>query len=177
VFTVRPGGQGGGGGAGFGGRGGGGFVGRYRAAAGIAVVTLEQMSPPARAALRAPATMPKDPSAGPDTAVQPLVIQINAAAARILLGTALDSVTIGAAGRPVQGAVRFVETPAPGRNVVAVLPGGDARLRGEYVAIGAHNDHIGFTHTPADHDSLRAFNTARLRLTEALPPRSEEHTS
>jgi Zn-dependent M28 family amino/carboxypeptidase len=31
-------------------------------------------------------------------------------------------------------------------------------LAGEYLAIGAHNDHIGFNHTPVDHDSLRAFD-------------------
>ena len=31
-------------------------------------------------------------------------------------------------------------------------------LKEEYVAIGAHNDHIGFNHEPVDHDSLRAFN-------------------
>jgi Zn-dependent M28 family amino/carboxypeptidase len=38
------------------------------------------------------------------------------------------------------------------------LPGSDPLLKGEYVAIGAHNDHIGFDHDPVDHDSLRAFN-------------------
>ena len=44
------------------------------------------------------------------------------------------------------------------RNVVGVIPGSDPALRGEYVAITAHNDHIGFTHRVVDHDSLRAFN-------------------
>jgi hypothetical protein len=48
---------------------------------------------------------------------------------------------------------------APARNVIAVFPGTDPSLRGEYVAITAHNDHVGFTHNPVDHDSLRAFNT------------------
>jgi hypothetical protein len=48
---------------------------------------------------------------------------------------------------------------APARNVVAVIPGTDPALRGEYVAITAHNDHIGFRHVAVDHDSLRAFNT------------------
>jgi hypothetical protein len=46
----------------------------------------------------------------------------------------------------------------PARNVVAILPGSDPVLRNEYVAIGAHNDHIGFKHVPVDHDSIRAFN-------------------
>ncbi|HEV8497682.1 MAG TPA: M28 family peptidase [Gemmatimonadaceae bacterium] len=45
------------------------------------------------------------------------------------------------------------------RNVVAIVRGSDPALRGEYVSITAHNDHIGFTHRPVDHDSLRAFNT------------------
>jgi hypothetical protein len=44
------------------------------------------------------------------------------------------------------------------RNVVAVLPGSDPVLRNEYVAIGAHNDHIGFNRHPVDHDSIRAFD-------------------
>jgi hypothetical protein len=48
---------------------------------------------------------------------------------------------------------------APGRNVIAVLPGRDPALRGQYVAIGAHNDHVGFAPGVSyDHDSLRAAN-------------------
>jgi hypothetical protein len=54
--------------------------------------------------------------------------------------------------------MHFSDTRAPARNVVAILPGSDPVLKGEYVAIGAHNDHIGFNHEPVDHDSLRAFN-------------------
>jgi hypothetical protein len=44
------------------------------------------------------------------------------------------------------------------KNVVGIIPGSDPALRGEYVSITAHNDHIGFTHRPVDHDSLRAYN-------------------
>jgi hypothetical protein len=44
------------------------------------------------------------------------------------------------------------------KNVIGVIPGSDPALRGEYVSITAHNDHIGFSHRPVDHDSLRAFN-------------------
>ena len=44
------------------------------------------------------------------------------------------------------------------RNVIAVVPGSDPALRGEYVSITAHNDHIGFSRRVVDHDSLRAFN-------------------
>ena len=49
-------------------------------------------------------------------------------------------------------------TPAPARNVIGIIPGSDPVLRGEYVAITAHNDHVGFNHRVVDHDSLRAFN-------------------
>lgn len=165
VLSVRAG-QGG-----FGGRGGlgGGLAARYRAAAGIATVALDQMSPAARANLHTPVTILKDAGPADTAAPAPLVLQFSAAAARALLGVSPDSARPGTAGLTVQGWVRFTETPAPARNVVAVVPGSDAKLKGEYVAIGAHNDHLGFTHTPVDHDSLRAFNIARLRLTESLP--------
>jgi hypothetical protein len=76
---------------------------------------------------------------------------------------------VGAGTKTVQGSLTFVETPAPARNVVAILRGSDPALRGEYVAIGAHNDHIGFDHTPADHDSIRAYNDAMRRLELAAP--------
>ena len=60
----------------------------------------------------------------------------------------------------VRGTVAFVDGPpaAPARNVVAILPGSDPALRGQLVAVGAHNDHIGMAPEPAEHDSLRAFD-------------------
>jgi hypothetical protein len=58
----------------------------------------------------------------------------------------------------------------PARNVVAIIPGSDPALRGEYLSITAHNDHIGFTHRPVDHDSLRAFNTVVRPLGADSPP-------
>ncbi|HET7372870.1 MAG TPA: M28 family peptidase [Gemmatimonadaceae bacterium] len=48
--------------------------------------------------------------------------------------------------------------PGAARNVIGVIRGSDSALRGEFVAITAHNDHIGYNHRPVDHDSLRAFN-------------------
>ncbi len=51
---------------------------------------------------------------------------------------------------------RMSETP--GRNVIAVLPGSDPARAGEYVLVGAHNDHVGVNGTVVDHDSLRAVN-------------------
>ncbi len=56
---------------------------------------------------------------------------------------------------PVEGA----QAEYPARNVIAVLPGSDPALRGQYVLVGAHNDHEGLIEGPAlDHDALRAFN-------------------
>jgi hypothetical protein len=47
----------------------------------------------------------------------------------------------------------------PSRNVIAILPGSDAALRGQYVLVGAHNDHVGLVlDRPFDHDALRAYN-------------------
>jgi hypothetical protein len=53
------------------------------------------------------------------------------------------------------------------RNVVAILPGTDPALAGQYVAIGAHADHIGFNRRPVDHDSLRAYNAQAWRMSGA----------
>ncbi|HXT16850.1 MAG TPA: M28 family peptidase [Gemmatimonadaceae bacterium] len=61
---------------------------------------------------------------------------------------------------------------APARNVIAIVPGTDPALRNEYVAISAHNDHIGFRHVAIDHDSLRAFNTVVRPLGADSPPRA-----
>src|SRR6185503_7889825 len=65
--------------------------------------------------------------------------------------------------------VDSTETTATARNVVAILPGSDPVLKNQYVAIGAHNDHVGFDHDPVDHDSIRAFNDAVRRLQNASP--------
>ena len=45
-------------------------------------------------------------------------------------------------------------------NVVAILEGSDPALRSQYVALGAHSDHIGLRSRPIDHDSARAVNQA-----------------
>jgi hypothetical protein len=60
----------------------------------------------------------------------------------------------------------------PQRNVVAVFPGSDPALRGEYVAITAHNDHIGFRGDPVDHDSLHIFNSVVRPLGADSRPRA-----
>jgi hypothetical protein len=60
---------------------------------------------------------------------------------------------------------------APARNVVAVLAGSDPVLKNQYVSITAHNDHIGYTQAPVDHDSLKAFNLVVRPLGQDSPNR------
>ena len=68
-------------------------------------------------------------------------------------------------GGMVTASLDFVELPSEwARNVVAIIPGSDPVLKHEYVAIGAHNDHIGMRAAPVDKDSLKAFNDARNRM-------------
>lgn len=101
------------------------------------------------------------PAAGAATRNPAPVLFVSASAARQLFGgTATDAVRRGTAGGTLDArlSVSHVPTPFPARNVIGILPGGDARLRGQYVAIGAHNDHIGLTPRPLDHDSVLANN-------------------
>jgi len=87
-----------------------------------------------------------------------------AAAARLFKQSTLDGVTAGAKGGVVNASLDFVELPSEwARNVVAIIPGSDPKLRHQYVAVGAHNDHVGLT-APADKDSVRAFNVAANRM-------------
>lgn len=60
---------------------------------------------------------------------------------------------------------------ADARNVIAIVRGSDRALGNEYVAITAHNDHIGFTHHPLDHDSVRATNIVTRPLGADSPSR------
>ncbi len=75
----------------------------------------------------------------------------------------LAELAVGAPGRAATGAWSYEYTALdhPTRNVLAVLPGADPARRGQYVLIGAHNDHVGMVRgdVKPEHDSLRAFNT------------------
>jgi Zn-dependent M28 family amino/carboxypeptidase len=80
--------------------------------------------------------------------------------AESLFGKPVDQLTVGATGQPVtaQWQYGFRISDTPGRNVVAILPGSDPARAGEYVLVGAHNDHVGINANAVDHDSLRAVN-------------------
>ncbi|HET9040876.1 MAG TPA: M28 family peptidase [Gemmatimonadales bacterium] len=118
---------------------------RFGSAAGIAVATLDAIAPADRAGLEVPsAQLAHD--GGP---AQPAFLYVTARMAEALVRAGT-----------VRGSVAFADSPpdAPARNVVAILPGSDPALRGQLVALGAHNDHLPMAPAPAEHDSLRAFN-------------------
>lgn len=131
---------------------------RYSGAAGIAAPVLDVVPAGTLPRLRGPQVRPAAENAA---AVGPVTLLVTpAVAARLLGATSLDGLAVGAAGRTVSGTAGFIETPAPypSRNVIGILPGSDPVLGREYVAIGAHNDHIGLTRRPLDHDSVLANN-------------------
>ena len=101
----------------------------------------------------------------PPQASAPMVtsaLSITTPAAQRLLGGSFAGMAVGTLGKHIGGNLRYVQVDAPTRNVVAILPGSDPKLRGEYVAVGAHSDHIGYRAAGAvDHDSLHAYNQQR----------------
>ncbi|HET7457756.1 MAG TPA: M28 family peptidase [Gemmatimonadaceae bacterium] len=139
-------------------------------AAAIVLVGPDQLTPAYVASVQRPTvTLVPSNAAEAARAAVPVAMVVTPAVAARMLGGPLSSAQVGAAGRTVTAALVFEETPAPARNVVAVLPGGDAGLKGEYVALGAHNDHIGFTDRPTDHDSLRAANARAWEMAGRYP--------
>jgi hypothetical protein len=93
------------------------------------------------------------------TSPSPSYFYVSNAVGRAMLGSDADAATPGTPGRTAHGSVRFAEAQAPGRNVIGVIRGSDPAFRGQYIAIGAHNDHVGFSRDGAlDHDSVRAFH-------------------
>jgi hypothetical protein len=141
---------------------------RFGRAAGILVASLDRIPANAlRYYTRHTALMEKDASpAGPTT------VFVTPRVATLAFGS-LESLTPGTAGKPFGGTIVTHEEQAPGRNVVAILPGSDPALKGQFVAIGAHNDHIGFNNRPVDHDSIRAVNmVARVQGADSPAPTS-----
>ena len=128
----------------------------YQGAAGVVLATLDAMPADVRAQL----SQPSPPSLGGRAAQLQLpgFFYATQALAETMLGAPLAGAKVGQAGKTVTGSVNYTETPAVGaRNVVAILEGSDPKLKGQYVAIGAHSDHDGFNDEPVDHDSLMAF--------------------
>ena len=127
-------------------------------AAGIAVATLDSVPPQIRGFLTRPQTFLEDNTTRTPTG--PTVFFVTEAAASKLLGAEANGLTVGSAHGTASFDVKYSTKPSefPARNVVGIIEGSDPKLRGEYVAIGAHNDHIGMIQHPVDHDSLRIWN-------------------
>ena len=128
---------------------------KYPGAAGIAIAALDLQANPA--GLQRPSTGLLDKN---KTSVVPGAVLVSSAAAAKLLGADLSTLSPGATGRSITAHTGFLDSPvkAAARNVVAILRGSDPILRNEYVAVGAHSDHLAPAQTPVEHDSLRAFN-------------------
>ncbi|HVH40103.1 MAG TPA: M28 family peptidase, partial [Gemmatimonadaceae bacterium] len=129
-------------------------------AVGVLVIGLDGMSAAAiNAAMNGRAML--QPAEIPGASARLPGATISSAAAQRIFGRSVDRLTVGVGGAPVTASWDYAWRPAasPARNVIAVLPGSDPARAAEYVLVGAHNDHVGVSPTPVDHDSLRAVNT------------------
>ena len=125
---------------------------RFARAAAILVASLDRIPPEVYPQIASTTALRADTI--PDHS--PTSILVTPRVVSLLFGPA-ESLKPGAAGKPIAGKATLHEDRAPGRNVIAILPGSDPALKGQYVAIGAHNDHVGFNNEPVDHDSVKAF--------------------
>lgn len=110
-------------------------------------------------------------------AIPPLLIGTRALGDEIF-GAPLATVKPGTVGASFRGRARAGVFPLehPARNVVGVLRGTDPTLRGQFVSVSSHNDHVGFDRNPVEHDSLRAFNTVIRPLGADSPRRDPTDT-
>jgi hypothetical protein len=146
-------------------------AGRLGLISGIAVTGVDTVIATFQQVFRTPRIVVKEEVAVPPGITQPRLLILPSASAPKLFGKPLDQLRPGDTGPAIQGDVTFEEKDLGASNVVAVLEGSDPVLRGEYVALGAHNDAIGIV--PAvDHDSLRAYNSV-MRLRGANDPPGE----
>ena len=132
---------------------------RWREAAALVILELDLVPPPVLEQIRG--GLLSAPGAGVNEELPPLFLMTPEAGAAL-------------AGRRVRAdsMTTLTPTPYPARNVVAILPGRDRRLRGQYVSLSAHNDHVGFDHAPVDHDSIRAYNRVIRPLGADSPDRA-----
>lgn len=143
---------------------------RYGGAAAVAFATIDVTPPQTLAFLRGWST-------GMSTGAPPRkaagAFLVTTAAASRLLGAPIEGLKPGTTGQTVNADMKYGERPTagPAQNVVAILRGRDPVLRNQYVAIGAHNDHVGVRAQPVDHDSLKVFNTILRRQGAEAPPR------
>ncbi|HEY3287340.1 MAG TPA: M28 family peptidase [Gemmatimonadaceae bacterium] len=107
------------------------------------------------------------PSGGPQMTMPPVIVASNAMT-EALAGGPLATVKWGTATVRYTGKIELRDSPTASRNVVALLEGSDPVLKNQYVAIGAHSDHVGTRPGSVDHDSLRAYNIEVERIKAGL---------
>ena len=168
ILAPAPAGAGGGFGGGGGGGGGGGAAAQFRNrrfADALAVVTadLDALSASQRAFINNPAGQLTTATTEPIPQT-PATLRVTRAVAEQMLGRPIEGAAVGTTGGTVVTKLDFKEEARPeyGRNVIGVVRGSDPALRGQYLMVSAHNDHVGFIATPVDHDSLHAYNHAAL---------------
>lgn len=129
---------------------------QFAQAAAIVIANFELMPPPVLAAVSS-APVGLDAPEGPAPELPSYMHISRATAARILGVDDLAEATPGREGSAITGRIVFKKVSAEAYNVVAILRGSDPALRNEFVAVGAHSDHVGIGGA-VDHDSLRTFN-------------------
>jgi hypothetical protein len=135
-----------------------GLRGRLGLIAGIAITDMDEIIQSNEQAFRTPTLEVKEASAAPAGATQPRILFVPTASIPQLFGKPLDQLRPGDTGATIKGEVAYETTDLAATNIVGILEGSDSAVRGEYVALGAHNDAIGIV-SPVDHDSIRAFNS------------------
>lgn len=132
---------------------------RFADAAAVVIPVLDQLAGQARRQMSQPQLVMGGAPTGPEIAPT------------LIASPEMAQVLLAGAGQTADLSLRYEVTPAPGRNVVAILPGRDPALRGQFVALGAHTDHDPLEAVGVNHDSLRVFNLARERVLRAAGDR------
>jgi hypothetical protein len=135
----------------------GAIIARYPGAAAIMVTVIDLLTQNGQNALKNRGLGLNAPSAPMHT---PFGLVISKRAAEKMIGATLATAKPGTRGKDVTVNVKFAQVPVDyaARNVVAIVRGSDPTLRNEYVAIGAHSDHLANAARAVDHDSLKAYN-------------------
>ncbi|MEO5798237.1 MAG: M28 family peptidase [Gemmatimonadales bacterium] len=101
---------------------------------------------------------------------RPVAVTVTKKVAEDIFGPTAMTAAPGTMGKSIAADIRFTDVARGGRNVIAVLPGSDPKLKGQYIVVGAHNDHIGFNNRPVDHDSMKVFlKTVQKQGADARP--------
>ncbi len=133
--------------------------GRLGLIAGIAITQMDSILDQFGPSLKTPPLALEETVSVPPGITQPRMLFLPTESVPLVFGKPLDALRPGDSGPALEGEVSFDPIELAATNVVGIVEGADPVLRGEYVALGAHNDAIGIVSPPIDHDSLRAYNT------------------